>query len=71
MSDTSGTITAHKNGSRQRGSRPVITVSSHMVNYPAGLQAARPERMRQSLLSACPACRARSVDATTYTEFVR
>jgi len=71
MSDTSGTITAHKNGSGKRGSRPVITVSSHMVNYPAGLQAARTERTRQSLLSACPACRARSADATTYTEFVR
>ncbi|MBM4309526.1 MAG: hypothetical protein FJ119_01065 [Deltaproteobacteria bacterium] len=71
MSDTSGTITARKNCSGKRGSRPVITVSSHMVNHPAGLQAARTERTRQSLLSACPACRARSAEATTCMEFVR
>ena len=43
----------------KRSNRLVTTVSSHMVNYPAGLQAARFERTRQSLLSACPACRAR------------
>jgi hypothetical protein len=58
MSDASAVVTAEKN-SKKRGIRPVTTVASHMVNYPLGLQAERPERTRQSLLSACPACRAR------------
>jgi len=60
MSDTQGNTTTKKNGNGKRGSRLTTTVSSHMVNHPIGLQAARPERIRQSLLSACPACRARS-----------
>jgi hypothetical protein len=60
MSDTQGSNTAKKNGNNKRGNRLITTVSSHMVNHPIGLQAARPERTRQSLLSACTACRARS-----------
>jgi len=59
MSDASGAVTADKN-SKKRGIRPVTTVLSHMVNHPLCLQAVRPERTRQSLLSACPACRART-----------
>ena len=61
MSDIQGGNTAKKNGNGKRGNRLITTVSSHMVNHPIGLQAARPERTRQSLLSACPACRARSI----------
>jgi hypothetical protein len=60
MSDTQGTTTTKKNGNNKRGNRLTTTVSSHMVNHPIGLQVARPERTRQSLLSACTACRARS-----------
>ena len=60
MSDTQGNTTTKKNGNGKRGNRLTTTVSSHMVNHPIGLQAARPERTRQSLLSACTACRARS-----------
>jgi hypothetical protein len=60
MSDTQNGNTAKKKVNGKRGNRLTTTVSSHMVNHPIGLQAARPERTRQSLLSACPACRARS-----------
>ncbi len=60
MRDLSGTCTAKTTGVKKRGTPLTTTVSSHMVNYPLALQAARIERVRQSLLSACPACRARS-----------
>ncbi len=59
MSDKSGVNTERINANGKRGNRLITTVSSHMVNYPVGLQTVRPERTRQSLLSACPACRAR------------
>jgi hypothetical protein len=51
-------IPVHGNG--KRVGRLMTTVSSHMVNYPVGLQAQRPEQTRTSLISACAACRARS-----------
>lgn len=60
MNDTQGGKALKTNGNSKRGNRLITTVSSHMVNHPIGLQAARPERTRQSLLSACTACRARS-----------
>ena len=59
MSEKAGVTTEKTNGNGKRGNRLITTVSSHMVNYPVGLQAVRPERTRQSLLSACPACRSR------------
>ncbi len=59
MSDKTDGTTEKTNGNGKRGNRMITTVSSHMVNYPVGLQTVRPERTRQSLLSACPACRAR------------
>jgi len=59
MSDKSGVNIERTNANGKRGNRLTTTVSSHMVNYPVGLQIVRPERIRQSLLSACPACRAR------------
>ncbi len=68
MSDASGRVRGHGSTGKKRGSRPVTAVSSHMVNYPLCLQAERPERMRQSLLGSRPACRARSTDASAYTE---
>ena len=60
MSDTQNKTTEKANSNGKRINRRITTVSSHMVNYPAALQSERPERTRQSLLSACPACRARS-----------
>jgi hypothetical protein len=57
MSDKAVVVIEKTSGKRRN--RPMTTVSSHMVNYPVGLQSVRPERTRQSLISACPACRAR------------
>ena len=59
MSDTSEGTSKKVNGNGKRGIRLTTTVSSHMVNYPVGLQAVRPARTRQSLISAGPACRVR------------
>jgi hypothetical protein len=60
MSEKSKVNTEKTNGNAKRGNRLITTVSSHMVNHPIGLQAVRPERIRQSLLNACPAYRART-----------
>lgn len=60
MSEKSKVKTEKTNGNGKRGNRLITTVSSHMVNHPIGLQAVRPERTRQSLLNASPACRART-----------
>ena len=60
MSEKSKVKTEKTNGNGKRGNRLITTVSSHMVNHPIGLQAARPERTRQSLLNASPAYRART-----------
>lgn len=59
MDGLDGKNRAKMNAGGKRCSRPVTTVSSHMVNHPAALQAARSERRRQTLLGASPACRAR------------
>jgi hypothetical protein len=60
MIEKSKVKTEKTNGNGKRGNRLITTVSSHMVNHPIGLQVARPERTRQSLLNASPAYRTRT-----------